>query len=306
MRSLATSPLGVLFSLSLLSLTLSCVAAQTISLPTGKDLTALLARMNDNRKANDKVAQQYTSVMLWLNRNFNKSGKTTVDESKKYENVFVEGLPYSRLIELNGKPLEGKAAEEEQKRYDKTVEERKKMSLDEKRHSLHADFHFALPMGYLTSLFDNAAVRREDVNGRETIVVESTPRSDARPKDTDAKTALDWKQTTWIDVQDEMPVRFIAEKLNDDNHDLKGTTMQFDFVRLVDQAAVGAPSGHPVWLEKGFKSMFRVKMMFMTFNGITEQTWDDFKKFHVDVRLLLDTMTEVEKEKPAASRAQNP
>jgi hypothetical protein len=241
--------------------------------------------MNDNRKANDKVAQQYTSVMLWHNRNFNKSGKTTVDESKKYENVFVEGLPYSRLIELNGKPLEGKAAEEEQKRYDKTVEERKKMSLDEKRHSLHADFHFALPMGYLTSLFDNAAVRREDVNGRETIVVESTPRSDARPKDTDAKTALDWKQTTWIDVQDEMPVRFIAEKLNDDNHDLKGTT---------------------VWLEKGFKSMFRVKMMFMTFNGITEQTWDDFKKFHVDVRLLLDTMTEVEKEKPAASRAQNP
>jgi len=271
-------------------------SAQTTSLPTGKDLTALLERMNTNRKANGKLVLQYTSVMLWHNRNFDESGKTTIDETKKYENVFVEGLPYSRLVEHNGKPLEGKAAEEEQKRYDKAVEERRKMSLDEKRHSLHFSFHFALPVNYLTSLFDNRAVRRENIDERETLVVESIPRSDAQPHDADARTALDWKQTTWIDVQDEMPVRFIAEKLNDNNHELKGTTMQFDFARLVDQPAEGAASGQPVWIEKEFKSVFRVKMMFMNSSGITEQTWNDFKKFHVDVRLLLDTMTEAEKQ----------
>lgn len=306
MRSLATRGPGTLFSLSLLPFTLILAAsAQTTSLPRGKDLTALIERMKTNQTANDKVAQQYTSVMVWHNLNFNKSGKTTVDESKKYENVFVEGLPYSRLVEYNGKPLEGKAAEAEQKRYDKAVEERKNMSLDEKRHSFRVSFHSALPMGYLTSLYDNRAVRREDIDGRETLVVESTPRSDARPDDTAAKTALDWKQTTWIDVRDEMPVRFIAEKLNDSNHDLKGTTLQFDFVRLVDQSTEGASPGQPVWIQKEFKSTFRMKMMFMTFNRITEQTWNDFKKFHVDVRLLLDTMTEAEKQKPAARQPQN-
>ncbi len=241
-----------------------------------------------------------------INLNFNKRGKTTDDETKKYENVFVEGLPYSRLVEHNGKPLEGKTAEEEQKRYDKAVEERKNMSLDEKRHSLHVSFHFALPLGYLTSLFDNRAVRRETIDGRETLVVESTPRSDARPSDSNAKSALDWKQTTWIDVQDEMPARFIAEKLNDNNRELKGSTIQLDFARLADQPAEGPSSGHPVWLEKEYKATFRVKMMLMTFNGTTEQTWSDFKKFHVDIRLLSDTMIEVEKPKPAANQPPNP
>jgi hypothetical protein len=281
-------------------------SAQTV-LPEGRDLNALLERMEQHSKVNGKLAEQYTSVMFWHNRNFDKSGKTTVDESAKYENVFVEGLPYSRKVEKNGKPLTGKDADWEQKRYDKAVEERKKMSLEEKRHSLHVTFHFSLPISYLTTLFDNRALRRETIDGRETLVVESTPRADAKPQDKQAKTALDWKQTTWIDLQDEMPVRFIAEKLNDENHGLKGTTIQFDYLRLVDKTAEGSTPEQPVWLEKEFKSKFRMKMFFINADGITEQSWSDFKKFHVDMRLLLDSVEEVEEEvKPAADQPRKP
>jgi hypothetical protein len=281
-------------------------SAQTVP-PEGRDLNALLERMEQHSKVNGKLAEQYTSVMFWHNRNFDKSGKTTVDESAKYENVFVEGLPYSRKVEKNGKPLTGKDADWEQKRYDKAVEERKKMSLEEKRHSLHVTFHFSLPISYLTTLFDNRALRRETIDGRETLVVESTPRADAKPQDKQAKTALDWKQTTWIDLQDEMPVRFIAEKLNDENHGLKGTTIQFDYLRLVDKTAEGSTPEQPVWLEKEFKSKFRMKMFFINADGITEQSWSDFKKFHVDMRLLLDSVEEVEEEvKPAADQPRKP
>ena len=191
---------AVLLLLSLLPIPLLSATSAKTALPEGRDLNALLERMEQHRKANGKLAEQYTSVMFWHNRNFDKNGKTTVDESAKYENVFVEGLPYSRKVEKNGKPLTGKDADWEQKRYDKAVEERKKMSLNEKRHSLHVTFHFSLPISYLTTLFDNRALRRETIDGRETLVVESTPRADAKPQDKEAKTALDWKQTTWIDL----------------------------------------------------------------------------------------------------------
>ncbi len=297
---------AVFLLLSLLPfLLLSATSAQT-ALPEGRDLNALLKRMEQHRKANGKLAEQYTSVMFWHNRNFNKNGKTTVDESARYENVFVEGLPYSRKVEKNSKPLTGKDADEEQKRYDKAVEDRKKMSLEEKRHSLHVTFHFSLPLSYLTTLFDNRALRRETIDGRETLVVESTPRADAKPQNNEAKTALDWKQTTWIDLQDEIPARFIAEKLNDDNHQLKGTTIQLDFLRLIDKPAEGDQTEQPIWLEKEFKSKFRMKIIFINADGITEQSWSDFKKFHVDVRLLEDTVEKVEEQKPAADQPRKP
>jgi hypothetical protein len=173
---------AVFLLLSLLPFSLlSAASAQTV-LPEGRDLNALLERMEQQGKANGKLAEQYTSVMFWHNLNFDKNGKTTVDESAKYENVFVEGLPYSRKVEKNGKPLTGKDADWEQRRYDKAVDERKNMSLDEKRHSLHVTFHGSLPLSYLTTLFDNRALRRETIDGRETLVVESTPRAGAHPR----------------------------------------------------------------------------------------------------------------------------
>ena len=90
-----------------------------------------------------------------------------------------------------------------------------------------------------------------------------------------------------------MPVRFIAEKLNDENHELKGTTIQFDLLRLVDKTADGGKPEQPVWLEKEYKSKFRFKMFFINGDGFTEQSWGDFKKFHVDMRLLEDSVQEV-------------
>jgi hypothetical protein len=103
-----------------------------------------------------------------------------------------------------------------------------------------------------------------------------------------------------------MPVRFIAEKLNDDNHEFKGSTLQFDFLRLVDKPAEEDRPEQPIWLEKEFKSKFRMKIIFINADGITEQSWSDFKKFHVDVRLLLDSVEEVEEQKPAADQPRKP
>lgn len=273
--------------------------AQT-ALPSGASLEALLERMKVNMQANAVLAQQYTWDELWHNQNFDKSGKATVDESANYENVFVEGLPYSRKVEENGKPLTGKAAEEEEKRYDRAVEERKQMSLEEKRGFFHRNYHFSLPLCCLTTLFENRVTGEVTVNGRKALVVESTPRADATSATNAEKSVLGWKQTTWIDEQDDVPVRLEAVALENVGHLLKGSTMRFDWERLNPPADDKA--GQAVWVEQDFLSHFQMKMMLMTFRGTTEENYSDYRKFQVDVRLLEDSVSML----PGGQGAQHP
>lgn len=274
----------------------AAAAAQNLS-PAATDLNAIVARMQSSLKVNGMLAEQYTSDELWHNVNVNKDGKTTVDESAKYENVFVEGLPYRRKVDENGKPLAGKAAAEEEKRYKKAVEERRTMSVAEKRGLLHRTSHWSLPICCLTTLFDNRVTGEAMVNGRKILVVESTPRAGAQAASPEEATALNWKETTWIDQEDHLPVRLEAEALEKTGMMLKGSTMRLDWERLPPSPEDS--SGQAVWVEEGFVSHFQMKTMFMTFRGTTEETYSNYRKFHVDVRLLDDSMEPAPEMPPA-------
>ena len=261
--------------------------------PSRKALADLLARVNSNWKANGILTEQYTSDEIYHNRNFDKKGKTVEDETAKYENVFVEGLPYRRKVEENGKPLSEKTAAAEEKRFNQAVEERRKMSLEEKRRGLHFGFHSSLPICCLLTLFDNRIVRHETVNGRDAAVVESVPKPNAKPANKDEETSLGWKETTWIDAEESVPARIEVELLEDRGHMSKGMTIRMDFVRLIDTPASDGQPERSVWLQSDSISHLQFKVMWYEVSGITEQTWSNFKKFHVDMRLLEDSVQEV-------------
>lgn len=247
-------------------------------------MQALLLQMKANLVKNGLQAEQYTSVEFWHNLNWDKKGKKTDDESAKYENVFVEGLPYRRKVEENGKPLTGKAAAKEEKRYEKAVDERKHMTLDEKRGLFHRTFHSGLPLDYLTTLFDNRMTGEVELDGRKTYVMESTPKPGARPANAQEKTALCWKETTWIDVQDDLPAQVETIALEDVAHFVKGMDITMTWERLNPPA--DEKSGSPVWVEKQFVGQGSIKWLVLGARVRSEQDFSDYRKFHVDVRLL--------------------
>ncbi len=49
----------------------------------------------------------------------------TKDGDRSYSVTMLEGSPYERLVAVNGKDLTGAKQEEEQKKYEKAVEERR-------------------------------------------------------------------------------------------------------------------------------------------------------------------------------------
>jgi hypothetical protein len=263
-----------------------------VPLPSHDELQTLLKRMAQQIAANDKLSQQYTSEELWHNLNFNKDGKKTLDESANYENIIVEGLSYRRKIEQNGKPLEGKAAEEEETRYDKAVTERRAMSWAEKRHLFQTHSTFEFPLEWLAILFNNRIVGCEQIDGRDTVVVESTPLPNAHPSSEAEQHVLDMKEKTWIDVADAMPVRIEVEALKNRGHVEKGFTFRLEFQRVIDQPVSDGRPERPVWLIRSSVVHFSGKLFFVKVQGITEQTWSNYKRFHVDVRLLEDSVQE--------------
>jgi hypothetical protein len=274
-----------------LFLVLPCVAQSTHF--SEADLPALLKRMQINMTANERLAQQFTSDERWRNRTSFKEGSWGSDHTARFENMFVEGLPYRRKVEAGGKPLSAEEAAAEQKRLDQTAAERRAMTLEEKKKLFHWDYHSSLPLCCLATLFENRIVRQEEIGGREVVVVESQAMSNAKPATAEEKSSVDWKETTWIDLEDAMPSRVEAELLKGQEHFEKGMTVHIDFVRWAGPAATKGAAPQGVWLQGYSVSHFRFWTPLNKGFGITEKTWSNFKRFQVDVRLLEEPVEEM-------------
>jgi hypothetical protein len=258
------------------------------------DLPALLARMQANMAENAKISQQYTSSEVRRTRNsFDNGGNFGEDVSTKFENMFVEGIPYKRKVEVNGKPLSLEEAAEELKRLDTAVMERRAMPLEQKRQYFRVGYHSSLPVCCLATMFDNRVVGREQIDGRDVLVVESHPKASAKPSSKQEKSALDWRETTWIDLGDVMPARVEAELLKDREQLEKGMTARIEYMRLQEREAGNGAAQKAVWLQSRSISSFRFRARWNDGSGTTEETWSNYKRFKVDIRLLDDSMQEI-------------
>lgn len=277
-----------LFLSVIVACTGSSAARADEPLPEGKELTALIEKMQAAMRANRKLSLQYTDEEFKHHISFDEKGKKTQDITWKYEDIFLGGLPYRRLVELNGKPLTGKLAAEEQARYDKAIAERKGMERKNHTtlHSMRRVMDVTTPLYNLTTLFENRAVRSEMQDGRASWVIESAPRADVNPKEKPKKDAMEWKYTIWIDRQDAFPAKIVAEKLVDGDHVLAGAKYTLVHQRHIETLADGATRS--VWLMDFFHCDLRAKLWLKRLSASDDERWSNYKKFQVDVRLLDD------------------
>jgi hypothetical protein len=107
-----------------LSLFLLASASLRPQAPSDADATALLQQAVEKYEQAKASKTRFTYLELIHTQNFNQKGKKTVDYTQLFEVTYIADLEYSRLLEVNGKPLKGKALEDEQNRYDEAVRER--------------------------------------------------------------------------------------------------------------------------------------------------------------------------------------
>jgi len=266
---------------------------------SGEELISLLQHMHANIKANDKLAQQYACDDLVQESYFNKKGKKLRDDSEKVETLFVDGLPYHHIVEENGKPLNDRKLVSEQKHQDAPSELGKgfDFAFDIRAADPRNSFYSALPICCLATLFENRVLGHEQINGRDNLVIESVPKVNPDAVTSVERTALDWKETTWIDVDDLMPTRYEVELLHDRSYMLKGTTERREFFRLEDTSDPNGRSTGAVWLWRFSEGHSRLKGSRGLLVIMFEDTSYNFKKFKVDIRVDADSMREITNQK---------
>ncbi|HLJ85827.1 MAG TPA: hypothetical protein VKZ53_03340 [Candidatus Angelobacter sp.] len=245
--------------------------------PTPENAEAFWMRVAAGIRQNDLKKNNYTFLEDFASVNYDDKGEVKTRDTAKYETIFVEGLPYRRQIEANGKALSGKAAEKEEKRYEETVAERRKMSLEQKRgHFFNQHFQVGTPIADLGSLFSPSIDGEETENGHTLVKMTMTPKADAKPKTEQEKDAMHTTIHLWVDKTDSFPVHVQRTYVSDGAHVDKGSSMDLSWQKMADGTYVPAH----------FLLKYTAKMLLSKVPGETEQTFHDYKKFSVDIRIL--------------------
>ncbi|HEY6306068.1 MAG TPA: hypothetical protein VI488_06355 [Candidatus Angelobacter sp.] len=240
------------------------------------DPTELLKRVVANIEANRLKAQNYTFVEDYHEINYDKKGKITYDHTAKYETVMIEGTPYRRQVEDNGKPLSGKAAAEEERKYQATVAERRRMNAELKQTLFHREVRYNADPASWPILFKASSGDEAVVEGRTLLKLVLSPRSDVKPESDEKKDALHTSIQLWIDKADEMPVHMRTEFISDGTHLRAGTTMDLFWTK---------EELNGTYLRVRSLSQYRAKFFLAEVPGQSEQKFSNYKRFSVDVRI---------------------
>jgi hypothetical protein len=277
------------------SLSRAAIAQEETPTLAGDNMIGLLQRMHANLVANDELAQQYACDDRTHTVALNSSGKKIRDYTAKFEYVSIDGLPYIHEVEENGRPLSAEKMASSQKHQDAISELGRGLDFvfDLRDGNPRDAVYSALPICCLAALFENRLLKHDRINGRDNLVVESVPKANPGAVSPEDRTALDWKETTWIDVDDLIPTRYEVELLNDKRFLLKGSTERREFFRLEEASDSKGRPPQTVWLESSREDHANLKFLWQRQFESFEDTSYNYKRFKVDIRLLPDSVRDV-------------
>jgi hypothetical protein len=246
------------------------LASQTEPVPAPRALIekALALSMSD------KDLPRYTYFVLAHTQNRYPKGKLFLDSTTLYEYTWIGDLPYGRVIELQGKPLRGKAIAEEQAKYDKALADHAGLSAEGRAKAKHyylLDTSLRLaPL--LTPSYNIHELRQENLAGNPARVIEFTPVRAAEATQPPAMRHV----TLWINDAG-LILRETYEVVTDEPDKLHGSHGEEDF-QLIDgnrlplhtSFHLNAPNGN---------------------TGDFEDTYSRFRRFNASVRIVPATPT---------------
>lgn len=196
-----------------------------------------------------------------------------------YEVTFVAGEPFNRMVAIRGEPLPPEEAEAEEQRYRKVEQYRLQTPPEERRRRYFAadERRFKIDT-YLVLRYHHARFLGEQpLHGRDTWVIETTPKRGTPKPKRRSEAALDMKIRYWIDKQTHLPIHLEAEWLHDFDGAPKGARVESDLTEV-----------DGVWLAQRIVSTGQRKTGKVYFTYRNDQRYSNYKRFSADTKLLLD------------------
>lgn len=229
----------------------------------------------------------YTWVGHSRERHFDAHNQVTSDRQETWETFVLDGLPFTRTTERDGKPLPAAEQRKEQQKLDKdtaklageTPEEKQRRAAEfEKSRRHERAFLLELP-----DAFDLKLEGSDTIDGQDVWVISGEPKPGYRAKTRDGAALAKIRGKMWIEKVGYQWVRVEAETIETISFGLflarlnPGAKLVLEQTRINDE----------LWLPKREYMIGKGRIALVKRVAEDEEiTWTDYKKFQVDSRIV--------------------
>jgi hypothetical protein len=231
--------------------------------------------------------KDYTWQAHSVEKHLDSHGKVVSTKRETWETLMLDGQPYRRTLERDGKPLSPEEQRNEQKKLDREtrrlstetgVEMQGRMEEAIKRRRREFAFLSEIP-DLLDLRFEGDSV----IGGRSVWVVSGTPRPGAKAKSGDAKMLLKVRGRMWIDKATYQWARVEAETTDTISWGLflarlnSGSKMTFEQTEVTSE----------LWFPKRLLLTGSGRIGLIKRIALDEEIeWSNYRKFSVDSKIV--------------------
>ena len=233
--------------------------------------------------------KDYTWQAHSVEKHLDSHGKAISTKRETWETLMLDGQPYRRTLERDGRPLSPEEQRGEQKRLDRETrrlssetpaEKQRRMEQAEGRRRREFAFLSEIP-----ELFDVRLEGASSVDGRSVWVVSGEPRPGAKAKSGDAKMLLKLRGRMWIDKASYQWARVEAETTDTISWGLFLARLNSGAKMIFEQTEVNSE----LWFPKRLLLTGRGRVGLLKRLAQEEEIeWNNYRKFSVDSKIVTE------------------
>ena len=238
-------------------------------------------------RQNAEMVRHYTYLMRQDERQLDSADRVTSRQIRTWDVTQLEGVPYSRLVSREDRPLTAKEQQLEEEKLRRSIEERRRETPEQRARRI-ADWERAQqkrhdPLHEVPDAFDFQLGGEESLHGMPVYVVDATPHPGYRPKGTGAAFLPKVRVRFWIVKDDYHWAKIHLETLD---------TVTFGgfLLRLAKGSHVEVEQtrvNNEVWLLKNVDLRLSARLLLL--KSLRREyifTFSNYKKFQADSRVV--------------------
>jgi hypothetical protein len=252
-----------------------------------QDAREIVRRSVEQDQTNWIKRADYTWVGRSRERHFDSHDQVTSDRREAWEIFILDGVPFTRMLERDGKPLPAAEQRKQEQKLDKdtarlegqTPEEKQRRAVDFEK-SRRRDRAFLLEV---PDAFDLRLEGSDRIDGQDVWVISGAPKPGYRAKSRDGAALAKIRGKIWIEKAGYQWVRVEAETIETISFGLflarlnPGAKLVLEQTRINDE----------LWLPKRLYMIGKGRIALVKRIAEDDEiTWSDYKKFQVDSRIV--------------------
>jgi hypothetical protein len=229
----------------------------------------------------------YTWVGRSRERHFDSHDKVTSDHQEAWETIILDGRPYRRMLESDGKPLPADEQRKQQQKLDKdTAKLERETPAEKQRRAAEYEKTRRRERGFLLEVPDAFDLRIEGsdkIDGHDVWVISGAPKPGYRPKSHDGAALLKIHGKMWIEKAGYQWVKLEAQTTGTISFGLFLARLNPGAKLVIEQTRVN----DEVWLPKREYMIGSGRIALLKRVAQDDEiTWTDYKKFQVESRII--------------------